>query len=147
MMNFSVLLLYGMGSVLAVLALSRGDGSFRRGMVRAVEHFGKLVPRMLCALMAAGFVAKLIPTEFISRFLGTDVGLVGIVIGTLAGLIVPSGPVVAFSVGAAFASAGASVPALVSFITAWSLFAVHRVLFSRYQCWVFPSCVCVCCPY
>ena len=127
MMNFSVLLLYGMGSVLAVLALSRGDGSFRRGMVRAVEHFGKLVPRMLCALMAAGFVAKLIPTEFISRFLGTDVGLVGIVIGTLAGLIVPSGPVVAFSVGAAFASAGASVPALVSFITAWSLFAVHRV--------------------
>ncbi len=127
-MNFSIFVIYGLGIVLGVLALCRGDGCFQRGLVRGVEHFGKLVPRMLCALVAAGFVAKLIPTEFIGRFLGADVGLVGILIGTLAGLIVPSGPVVAFSIGAAFASAGASVPALVSFITAWSLFAVHRVV-------------------
>ncbi len=128
MMNFSAFVIYAMGIVLWVLALSRRDGCFARGLLRAVEHFGRLVPRMLCALVAAGFVAKLVPTETISRFLGADVGLAGILIGTLAGLVVPSGPVVAFSIGAAFASAGASVPALVSFITAWSLFAVHRVV-------------------
>ena len=87
-----------------------------------------LAPRMACALVAAGFIARLIPTEIISRFLGADVGLVGILVGTLAGLIVPSGPVVAFPIAAAFATAGASLPALVSFVTAWSLFAAHRVI-------------------
>ncbi len=86
MMNFSAFVIYAMGIVLWVLALSRRDGCFARGLLRAVEHFGRLVPRMLCALVAAGFVAKLVPTETISRFLGADVGLAGILIGTLAGL-------------------------------------------------------------
>jgi uncharacterized membrane protein YraQ (UPF0718 family) len=83
---------------------------------------------MFCALIAAGFVAKLIPTAFISRFLGDEAGITSIFIGTVAGLIIPSGPVVAFSIAATFAKAGAAEAALIAFITAWTLFALHRVL-------------------
>ena len=52
----------------------------------------------------------------------------GVLIATLASLIVPSGPAVAFAIAATFAVEGASAPALVSFLTGWTVFAAHRVL-------------------
>jgi uncharacterized membrane protein YraQ (UPF0718 family) len=114
--------------ILAVYAYRRHDGTFEGGIRRGVEQFMKLVPRMLCALIAAGFIAKLIPTSIISTYLGDEAGFTAVVIGTLTGLIVPSGPVISFAIAATFANAGASVPALVAFITSWSLFAAHRMM-------------------
>ncbi len=48
-------------------------------------------------------------------------------IATGAGLILPAGPVIAFSIAAVFARADASVPALIAFITSWALFSAHRI--------------------
>lgn len=128
MTSIGMAIIYGAPVVLGGYALSRRDGTFRLGLIRAVEQFVKLVPRMFCALVAAGFVAKLIPTEFISRFLGDEAGVTAILIGTVTGLIIPSGPVVAFSIAATFAKAGAADASLIAFITAWTLFAMHRVV-------------------
>lgn len=128
MSGMGTLIIYVFMFVLGGVALARRDGSFRQGLIRGVEQFIKIVPRMLCALIAAGFVAKLIPTEIISRFLGAEAGAIAILVGTLTGFIVPSGPVISFSIAAALANQGASVPALIAFITAWSLFAAHRMV-------------------
>lgn len=113
---------------LLLYALMRGDGSAKDGLIRAVEQSIKLLPRMSCVLIAAGFTVNLIPTEIIGRLLGAEAGLIGILIGSFAGLFVPSGPVISFAIAAAFAGEGASAPALISFITSWSLFAAHRVV-------------------
>ena len=127
MISAGSLILYGVFVLLAVLAASRRDDTLQRGLIRAVEQFAKLVPRMLCALIAAGFVAKLIPSAFIARFLGPEAGLTAILVASAAGLIVPAGPVIAFSIAAVFARSGAAVPALIAFITSWTLFAAHRI--------------------
>jgi uncharacterized protein len=126
-MNAGVLILLVLLLVLIAIALARRDGTFLAGMERALEQFARLVPRMLCALVAAGFVAKLIPSELIGSYLGAEAGLRAILIAAAAGLIVPAGPAIAFSIAVVFARAGASVPALVAFITSWSVFAAHRV--------------------
>jgi len=123
-----VLVIYGLLIILATVALSRGKEDFKHGLIRGVEQVLILVPRMLCALVAAGFVVKLIPTEIISSYLGAEAGFIAIVIGTLAGMLIPAGPVVSFSIAAVFANEGASTPALISFITSWSVFALHRVI-------------------
>lgn len=123
-----VLVIYGLLIILATVALSRGKEDFKHGLIRGVEQVLILVPRMLCALVAAGFVVKLIPTEIISSYLGAESGFIAIVIGTLAGMLIPAGPVVSFSIAAVFANEGASTPALISFITSWSVFALHRVI-------------------
>ena len=123
-----VLVIYGLLIVLGTAALSRADGSFRQGLIRGVEQVIILLPRMFCALVAAGFLAKLIPTGIISGFLGAEAGFIAIVVGILAGMMIPAGPVVSFSIAAVFANEGASVPALVSFITSWSVFTLHRVI-------------------
>ncbi len=95
---------------------------------RFLEQFAKLVPRMLCALVAAGFIAELIPRETISSFLGPEAGLLALPVAAGAGLLVPAGPVIAFAIAAVFAKAGATSAALVTFVTSWSLYAAHRIL-------------------
>jgi len=116
--------------LLALLAYTyfRKDGSLTKGLNRALEQIIKLVPRMMCALIAAGFIAQLLPTELIASYLGADSGLKAILIAALTGMIIPAGPVVVFTLAAILAHAGASVQALIVFITSWSIFAAHRII-------------------
>lgn len=95
---------------------------------RVIEQGAKLIPRILCALIAAGFVAELLPKEAIAEFMGAEAGILALPIAAATGLLIPAGPVIAFAIAAVFAKAGASTPALITFITAWSLFASHRIL-------------------
>lgn len=126
-MNFGFLSLVGLLLVLIVLALKRNE-DFGPVLKRFFEQFAVLVPRMLCALVAAGFIAQLIPKEAIGRLLGDEAGLIAIPVAAVTGLLVPAGPVIAFAIAAVFAKSGASTAALVTFITSWSIFAAHRIL-------------------
>lgn len=114
-------------AALVALALRRREAASPIAR-RIVEQFAKLVPRMLCALVAAGFIAQLIPKQAISGLLGAEAGLLALPIAAAAGLVIPAGPVIAFPIAVVFAKSGASVPALITFITSWSLFAAHRIL-------------------
>ncbi len=126
-MNVMNMLMYAAPVVLGAYALTRPDKSFQKGLLRGIEQFFIILPRMICALIGAEFMAMLIPTEIISGFLGDEAGIIGILIGSLAGLLVPSGPVISFSIAATLLNAGASVPAIMAFLTAWSLFSAHRI--------------------
>jgi len=125
--NIGILVLLAAALALAVVALRQGAGTVTRAVERIFEQGAHLVPRMICALIAAGFIGKLMPSDLIARYLGSEAGFTAILIATAAGLILPAGPVIAFSIAAVFARADASVPALIAFITSWSLFAAHRI--------------------
>ena len=127
MIGVGALFIYAAVVVFGVMAWARRDDSLRKGLTRAIEQGVVVLPRMVFALIAAGFVVKLIPTDIIVRYLGNEAGFTGVLIGSVTGLLVPSGPVVAFAIAAAFAGEGASLPALIAFVTAWSVFATHRV--------------------
>jgi len=125
--NYGFLALLVLLFVLIAVAL-RQRQDFGPILMRFCEQFAKLVPRMLCALVAAGFIAQLIPKQTISGLLGDDAGLLALPVAAATGLIVPAGPVIAFAIAAVFAKAGASTPALVTFVTSWSMYAAHRIL-------------------
>jgi uncharacterized membrane protein YraQ (UPF0718 family) len=125
--NYGFLALVVLLAVLALIAM-RQRRDFGPMAKRFFEQFAKLVPRMLCALVAAGFVAQLIPRQTIAGLLGEEAGLLALPVAAVTGLIVPAGPVIAFAIAAVFAKAGASTPALITFVTSWSVFAAHRIL-------------------
>ena len=80
---------YAMLTVLAglmVTAFRAPDPVFGVALKRWIEQFAVLVPRMFCALIAAGFCAKLLPAEWISGLLGEGSGFFGLIIAFLAGL-------------------------------------------------------------
>lgn len=126
-MNGSLLAIWLLVPVLAGLALYRGGGRLGEGLLAAADQLIRVLPRILMALTAAGFIARLIPGEFIGTWLGPGSGIRGIAIAALAGLFVPAGPVVSFSLAAVLAQAGAAPPQLIAFLTSWSVFAMHRV--------------------
>ncbi len=126
-MNVGLLSLLVLLAVLLGLAVRRGLAA---GPVlqRFAEQFVKLVPRMLCALVAAGFIAELIPKQTISGYLGDSAGLAALPVAAVTGVLIPAGPVIVFAIAAVFAKSGASTGALVAFITSWSVFAAHRIM-------------------
>ena len=127
-MGLTLVGFYGLFFILLGYTYFRQDGSLQKGLYRAIEQIFKLLPRMLCALVAAGFIAQLLPTELIASYLGAESGVKGLLIAMLTGMIIPAGPVVVFTLAAIFAHAGASVQALIVFITSWSMFAGHRII-------------------
>lgn len=125
---FFTVLLWGIAAILLVIAMRRGDGSMMEASRRALREFIYLVPRLAVGVIGAGFLARLLPNELVAAHLGSDSGLSGLVIAELAGALTPGGPVVGFSVGTAALKAGAGLPQVLAYVTAWSLISLNRVI-------------------
>jgi uncharacterized protein len=127
-LDYATLAIWILALVLGVMAYLRHDQCFRQGLQIARRQAFTTVPKIVLAILVSGFFAQIVPTELVAEWLGKDAGLRGIVIGSLVGGLTPGGPVICFPIVYVFLKTGAAVPALISFITAWSVFAVHRVL-------------------
>jgi len=86
------------------------------------------LPKIVLAIFVSGFFSQIVPTELVATWLGKEAGWKGILIGSVAGGLTPGGPIICFPVVYILFKTGAAVPALVSFLAAWSIFAFHRVL-------------------
>jgi hypothetical protein len=122
------ILLWSFVAALAVMAALRSPALARDGLRDGVIDCLHLVPRMIVGVIAAGFVAEVLPQQLIISWLGPDSGIVGLSIATAAGAFTPGGPVVGFAIAAAGLKSGAGAPQIVAYVAAWSLFAVERTL-------------------
>jgi uncharacterized membrane protein YraQ (UPF0718 family) len=124
----STLVLWAIAAALGLLVLRRGPGQVRRAAGEALQRFLVILPRMGFAILLAGFAAVMIPGEPVGAAIGPASGVPGILLASVAGGFVPSGPIVSFPLVVVLWKAGAGLPQLVAFLTAWSVFAFHRVL-------------------
>jgi uncharacterized membrane protein YraQ (UPF0718 family) len=69
----------------------------------------------------------LIPQEAISKWVGSESGIRGIIMGTVAGGISPGGPYISLPIVAGLLRSGASIGTMVAFLTGWSLWAIARM--------------------
>ncbi|MCP3987178.1 MAG: hypothetical protein GY723_22555 [bacterium] len=122
---FMVVLLAG----LAGLAWWRGGVPLLQGgLADGATLLIRFGPLIAISFLAAGLAQVLIPHAWIEGALGHDSGLRGILIATAAGAITPAGPFVSMPIAAVLLRSGASPAAVVAFLTAWSLLAVHRLV-------------------
>ncbi len=87
-----------------------------------------LLVRLPVALVAASFLAELLPQAWFATVLGSASGITGILAASLLGGLLPGGPSVSFPLVLVLFRAGAGTPQMVALITAWSVLALHRVL-------------------
>ena len=87
-----------------------------------------LLPRIFAAVLTAGFVGELLPREFIAHHIGPDSGFSGVLLASAVGSVIPGGPIISFPLVVTLQNSGAGLVQLVAFLTAWSCFALHRVL-------------------
>lgn len=106
----------------------KGAGPFLEALERDGWLLLGLLPRVCVALAIAALIWFLMPRERISRLVGTESGLRGLVIATMAGTVTPGGPSSAYALLAVLAASGADRGALVTYITAWAMLGLQRVL-------------------
>ncbi len=119
-----------MGALAAGLLLvgySRGGGEHLLGLRAAAGMMAQILPLLVAAFVVAGMIQVLVPQEVISRWVGQESGLRGILVGSLAGGLTPGGPFVSLPIVAGLLRSGASVGTVVAFLTGWSLWAVSRL--------------------
>lgn len=122
--------------VMALLALAGGMAAYALGGVAKVEAslstsgltIVQLAPRLIGAMLLAGFIQALVPREAVARWLGAESGLRGLVLASVAGAFTPGGPMASFPIMAAIAAAGADGGCLIAYLTAWSLLGINRVV-------------------
>ena len=118
-------------AVLAVAALVfgyiKGGDQHVAGLKLSLKMTLEILPLLVFAFILAGMAQVLLPEAQISKWIGSESGLRGLLIGTLAGGITPGGPYVSLPLAAGLLKAGAGIGTMVAFITAWSLWAIARV--------------------
>ncbi|MEM9999237.1 MAG: hypothetical protein AAF940_00005, partial [Pseudomonadota bacterium] len=89
--------------------------AWTRGPLRVVEiafdytlFLAVLSPKILCGFFIAASVPILVPRETLTRWLGRESGARGLFVASLAGALVPGGPMMIFPLAVGLRTAGAS---------------------------------------
>ena len=112
---------------LLLIGYYRGQGQHILGVKSALNMTVEILPLLVFAFIVAGMVQVLLPRELLSKWVGVESGMRGIIIGAMAGGLSPGGPFVNLPLAAALLRSGASVGTMVAFLTGWSLWAVSRL--------------------
>ncbi len=113
--------------ILVSIGYYRGGGEHVLGLKSAMNMTVQILPLVIFAFIVAGMIQILVPHEFLSKWIGKESGIRGILIGTVAGSLVTGGPYVSLPIAAGLLRSGASVGTAVAFLTGWSLWAFSRL--------------------
>ena len=128
-LDAQLVLMLTIAVALAALAWWRGGATLlRAGLAEGSDQLLRFGLLIAVSFLAAGFAQVLIPSEWIRSALGRDSGLRGMAFATAAGIATPAGPFVSLPIAATLLRSGAEPAAVVTYLTAWSLLAVHRLV-------------------
>ena len=114
--------------VFIFLAYQRGGTPHLIGGLKGAGNMLiQVVPLLICALIIAGMIPLLVPQGAISRWIGAESGMRGILIGTVVGGFLPGGPYVSLPMAAGLLRMGAGIGTMVALLTGWSLLAFSRM--------------------
>ena len=121
--------------ILLVLAVFAGLFAFVKdrslpmeGLYASGRLFGSVWIELLLGFIIAGLLEVLISPSEITSWLGTESSTRGILMGWLAGLVIPGGPYLLFPIAASLFKSGAAPGALITLITAKTLVSPIRML-------------------
>lgn len=116
-----------LASVLVYIGYTRGENEHLVGLKSALSITFEILPLLIFAFIVAGMVQILLPQELISKWVGEESGIKGILLGSIVGGLAPGGPYVSLPIVAGLLKTGASVGTMVAFLTGWSLWAIGRL--------------------
>ena len=105
-----------------------GQARFLAILTDDVWLFGSMLPKVLAGCLIGAFITLLLPRETIAKWVGADSGIWGILVATVAGAILPGGPMTIYPVAGAFLAAGADAGAACAFVISWTLIGYTRAI-------------------
>jgi len=126
-MDTTTLILGIIAAGLLVAAFFIRRGLPQEGLLLAGKTLWRNALMLLFGFIIAGLVQVMVPQEWITRFLGSESGMKGLLTGCVIGGLMPGAPYAVFPLLGGLYKAGAAVGPIVSFSTAWSLWSVTRL--------------------
>lgn len=142
-----VLIILGViAAILAWIAWRREPGLLGAGLLQGGRSAFDVLPIMLLTFVIAGLFTQLIPKDVVLAWIGNEAGWRGIVIGSIAGVLAPGGPLTMFPIVGLIQQTGAGIGTLVALVTAWSMWGIRMILLEsalispRFALFKFLSC-------
>lgn len=139
--------------ILLVLAVSAGLFAFIKdrslpleGLYASGRLFESVWIELLLGFLIAGLIDVLISPAEITAWLGTESSMRGILLGWMAGLVIPGGPYLLFPIAANLWKTGAAPGALIALITAKTLVSPIRMLIYEAPLMGWPLTIARCLP-
>src|SRR6056297_2807854 len=127
-MKNTVLAMTGITILLAAIGvLQQGPEIIMQALMAGGKMLIGVVPLLIAAFILAGMIQVLISKETVNKWLGKDSGLKGIMLGGIAGALIPGGPYVFYPIAASFLLAGAEIGTVVTFVVAKNLWSLSRL--------------------
>jgi uncharacterized membrane protein YraQ (UPF0718 family) len=123
----AVIAALAIGSAIAVFVRD-GRVHFLSILTSDLTLFASMLPKVMAGCLIGAFVTLLLPREAIVRAVGAESGILGILVATVAGALLPGGPFTIFPVAGAFIAAGADAGAASAFIISWTLLGYTRAI-------------------
>lgn len=105
-----------------------GPEAFDEAVDNDIGMVLKTIPRIVAAMLVAGMIWVMLPRDRLTKMIGSESGMKGLVIAAIAGIVTPGGPSAAFSLLAVLGGAGADRGALVAYIASWSMLGFQRII-------------------
>ena len=106
----------------------RGLDGVQRAFVTAGDILWSIAPQIVGGVLIAGLVQVLVPKEAVSRWLGEEAGMRGLLIAQAAGALTPGGPFGSFALVYALGKAGADIGVLICYLTSWTTISLLRLV-------------------
>ena len=87
-----------------------------------------ILPMVTMGVVVGALFTILVPRDLIARHLGHQAGLRGVLLASFIGTIMPAGPFASFPIVLALGRSGASIGALIAFLTAWAAVGLNRLI-------------------
>lgn len=118
----------------AITILLAGIGVDRQGPAVILEALGaggqmlvKVLPLLIAAFILAGMIQAVVSRQTIRKWLGRESGVKGILLGGIAGALIPGGPYIFYPIAASFLLSGAEIGTVVTFVVAKNLWSLSRL--------------------
>lgn len=149
------IVLYSLALALLAVSALKDKGKTKKSLQIAWKTFAKMLPSVITIMLLIGISLSILDKDMISHMIGSESGILGIIIALITGSIAVMPSFIAFPLGGALLNAGAGyaqVAALVSTVMAVGIvslpmeikyfnkaIAIRRIVFSFLICVIFTA--------
>ncbi len=123
-MDATVIVINAIAIISFLIALLKDKEKAKKSLVVAGKSFIRILPMMFIIIIVIGLLLGFVPPEEISKFIGNQSGIVGVLLVGVVGAIMHIPALLSFPLAASLLEGGASVTAVAAFITTLTMIGV-----------------------
>ena len=117
-------ILYGLCIVLTLVSFFKDKEKTKRALINGIKSFENIMPQFLSILVIIGIGLTILKPETISKLIGNESGILGVVLSSLVGSVIMMPTFVAFSTGNTLIQNGAGYAQVSALITTLTMVGV-----------------------